>query len=148
MSLTAEYVTEIVVPQPELIKLRANIKESPCLQILRLAMEKIAQERRGILADGYHDCNGQFHPCLLALRTPETPQGIGVNVASDGRVVFHFDQRVSAPGVSRAIGDDIARAYAVIAVMRAQKQLGHQVTIMREDATATGKSVCIKGIRL
>jgi len=148
MSLTAEYRTEIVIPQPELIKLRANIKESPCTDILRLALQRIAQERNGTLTQGYYDCNGQFHRCLFGLKTADLPKGLGVNVALDGRVVFQFDQRATDGAMAGKIGSDIARAYAVIAVMRAQNKMGHQINILGEAPQHTGKTVRIKGVRI
>lgn len=147
MSLTAEYRTEIVIPEPELIKMRANIKGSPCIEILRLAVEKIAHERNATLSQGYSDCNGQFHQCLFGLKTNELPNGLGVTVASDGRVLFQFDQKATSGPLAGAIASDVARAYAVIAVMRAQRNMGHQVSISQEQPQCTGKSVRVNGIR-
>ena len=40
MSLTASYRTEIVIPKPQLASLRGNVKGTPCMEIMQLALEK------------------------------------------------------------------------------------------------------------
>ena len=146
MSLTAEYETEIRIPQPQLQAAQGNIRGLPSMGIMRLAMEKVAKERGGQLADDYQDCNGKRHPCIMALRAPGFPNGVGVDVALDGRVLFRYDQQGESLAEAKTICDDLARAYATIAVLQAQKKLGYQVHL-REEPAAQGRSVVISAIK-
>src|ERR1035441_83166 len=142
MSLTAEYETEIRIPQPQLQAAQGNIRGLPSMSIMRLAMEKIAKERGGHVSEDYQDCHGKRHTCLMALRSPGFPNGIGVDVGSDGRVLFRFDQQGANLAEAKAICNDLARVYATIAVLQAQKKLGYQVQV-REEPSAQGRSVVI-----
>jgi len=147
MSLTAAYRTEIVIPKPQLAQLQANVKGVPCMEIMRLAVEKIARERNGTVTDGYVDCRGKAHRCIMGLRTEALPRGLGVTVASDGRVRFEYDRQEADAAKAEAICRDIARAYAVIAIMRVQRQHGYQVSIERESSEARGRTVQISAVR-
>ena len=73
MSLTAEYQTEIRIPQPQLQAAQGNIKGLPSMGIMHLAMAKVAKERGGHLSEDYQDCNGKRHACLMALRSSGFP---------------------------------------------------------------------------
>jgi len=147
MSLTASYRTEIVIPKPQLAQFQANVKGVPCLEIMRLAVEKIARERNGMVTDGYEDCAGKRHRCILGLRTQRLPRGLGVSVASNGRVRFEYDRQGADMAEAEAISQDLARAYAVIAMMRVQKQRGYQVTVERESSDVRGRTVQISAVR-
>ncbi len=146
MSLTAEYQTEIRIPQPQLRAAQGNIKGLPSMGIMRLAMEKIAKERGGYLSEDYQDCNGKRHLCVMALRSPLFPNGIGVDVGSDGRVLFRYDQQGANLAEAKVICDGLARAYATIAVLQAQKKLGYQVQV-REESASQGHSVVISAMK-
>lgn len=145
MSREVTYRTEIVVPQPQLAAGALNIKErvkpgSPCFDLLRAAVHKVADDHQGLVVDEYLDCNGQRHECLLGVRTPEVPRAVGVNVEADGRVVFVYDAQTQTSGgqlpanAKRAqqICDDIAQSYATFAVRRAMQARGFR-TIQREE---------------
>jgi hypothetical protein len=147
MSLTARYRTEIIVPKPQVAQLQGNVKGVPCMEIMRLAVEKIARERDGTVTDGYQDCAGKHRCCILGLRTRKLPRGLGVTVASDGRVRFEYDRQNADATEADAICRDIARAYAVIAIMRVQKQHGYQVSIERESSGSRGRTVQISAVR-
>ncbi|MBM4023958.1 MAG: hypothetical protein FJ280_00905 [Planctomycetes bacterium] len=147
MSMTASYKTEIIIPKPQLAQLRGNIKGVPCMEIMRLAFEKIAREKEGTLTQGYGDCGGKQHDCLMGLRTKRLPRGIGINVASDGRVLFEFDRQNSDVSEAGSICRDIARAYAIIAIMRVQSQHGYEVSVQQETATVEGRTAVISAVR-
>jgi len=147
MSLTASYRTEIVIPKPQLAQLQANVMGVPCMEIMRLAVEKIARERDGTVTDGYQDCASKHHRCIMGLRTGRLPRGLGVAVASDGRVRFEYDRQEADAAEAEAICRDIARAYAVIAIMRVQRQHGYQVSIERESSETRGRMVQISAVR-
>lgn len=147
MSLTARYRTEIVIPKPQVAQLRANVKGVPCMEIMRLAVEKIAREREGAVTDGYRDCVGKLHRCIIGVQTKALPRGLGVTVAGDGRVRFEYDRQGGNLAEAEAICRDIARAYAVIAIMRVQRQHGYQVSIERETSDSRGRTVQISAVR-
>ena len=147
MSLTASYRTEIVIPKPQLAQFQANVKGVPCLEIMRLAVEKIARERNGMVTDGYEDCAGKRHRCIMGLRTQRLPRGLGVTVTTDGRVRFEYDRQGADMAEAEAISQDLARAYAVIAIMRFQKQHGCQVSIERESSGPRRREVQISAVQ-
>ena len=147
MSMTTSYRTEIVVPKPQLASLQGNIRGVPCMEILRLALEKIASERGGTLTEGYTDCRGNLHRCLMGVQTKGFPRGVGVTVDSGGRVQFEFDRTGANTAEADAICRDVARAYAVIAVMRAQNRHNYSVHVEQEDRAAQGKTVQITAVR-
>jgi hypothetical protein len=147
MSMTARYKTEIVIPKPQVALLQGNVKGVPCMEIIRLAFDKIAREREGTITDGYQDCAGKHHRCIMGLRTKALPRGLGVTVAADGRLRFEFDRQDANLAEAEAICRDIARAYAVIAIMRVQKQHGYHVSIEREICDSRGRNVLISAVR-
>jgi len=147
MSMTARYKTEIRVPQPQVAQLQANVKGVPCMEIMRLAFEKIARERQGTVTAGFRDCAGKDRHCIMGLRTPRLPRGIGVIVAANGRVQFEYDRQGADSAEADAICRDIARAYAVIAIMRVQKQHGYRVSVEQDTAVAGGRTVRIAAVK-
>ena len=148
MSITTSYETEIVVPQPQLSAYAGNIKGSPCMEIMRLAFAKIAKERKGQITDGYRDCAGKKHRCLMGISTPAMPNGIGVEVGADGKVAFPYDREGANMKEVRAVCNDLARAYATIAVMRIRNQHGYRVSVESETATAGGTRVATMAVRV
>jgi len=147
MSMTAHYRTEIVIPQPQVAQLQANVKGVPCIEIMRLAFEKIGRERQGTVTDGYRDCAGKDHRCIMALKTPRLSRGLGVTVAANGQVRFEYDRQGADMAEAEAICRDIARAYAVIAIMRVQNQHGYHVTVEQETPADAGRSVRILAVK-
>ncbi len=166
MSRESRYTTGIVIPKRELprpnpLTGELNIpRGSLCFEILQRALEKVAKDHGGVVSYGpqafYSDCTGKQHRSLIAIRTGDFPKGIGINIASDGRLSFVYDatpedeligKLVSRPEVAQRICDEIARNYAVIAVMRAQAKLGFRVSV-EEARTARGQPVVVvSGVR-
>jgi len=126
MAVTARYSTEIVIPNPQVAQLQANVKGVPCMEIMRLAFENIASERQGALTYGYRDDTGETGLRIMGLRTPQLSQGLEVIVAANGQVRFEYDQQEANMAEAEAICRDITRTYAVIAIMRAQNQHRYQ----------------------
>lgn len=161
MSREVTYSTDIVIPkrqipQPNPVTGELNIpKDSVCFEILQKALEKVARDHGGIISYGpnayYTDCTGRQNKCMISIRTGDFLQGIGINIAPDGRLSFVYDatpeeeligKLVSRPEVAQQICDEIARNYAVIAVMRAQAKLGFQVSV-QEARTSQGKELVV-----
>ena len=147
MSMTSSYKTDIVIPKPQLRSLKGNIKGSPCMDIMQKAVSKIARERGGECTQSYRDCNGNEHPCILGLSTPQFKNGIGIQVDGSGRVQFKYDKQGGSETAAKSICDDLARAYSVIALMRAHKAHGYRTSIRDETPQSDGISVLTEAVR-
>lgn len=147
MSLEANYVTEIVVPKTQLVSFSSNMKESPCMEILRLAMEKVIRDKGGRLDASYTDSQGRNNSCVLSVRTGDFEKGVGAIVSGDGKVVFRYEAQGDVDGKGRAICDEINRNYNVIAVMRAQKRLGFNVSVSENRTGSGSRVVTVTGVR-
>lgn len=149
MSVTRTYTPpKIVVPEPQLQAFSGNIAASPCMEIMRLAMNKIAEEHGGRLTDHYLDCQNKRHGVDLAIHTPGLPRGIGMVIdRRSGQVSFHFESRDANQREAEAICRDVARAYSVIAILRATQRLGYSVDVTEDSATNRGRRVQTVAIR-
>jgi hypothetical protein len=148
MSLEARYRTEIVVPRAQLVQREGNFLETPCGDLLRRALDKVARDHHGQLARSYADTEGRTRPVLLALRTVECPLGLGVDVDADGRVVFRYDARGNDVASAQRLCEAITQTYAVLAIMRAQARHGFQVSVEERPAAAATKQVVVRGVRV
>lgn len=157
MSREVRYRTEIVIPKPQLAQGRVNVRDavlpaSACRRMLEDAAAQVAAERGGTVEDHYLDCNGQRHPCLLAVRTPGFPRGVGITVDHAGQVGFVFDtqpqgqqaahDRQEADLVHRAV----AQAYAARAVHQALRTCGFQTQDRGQGQLGQGQ-VLIQGVK-
>src|SRR4030042_497332 len=147
MSLEASYSTDIVVPKTQLVSFRGNLKESPCMEILKLAMGKVINESGGKLDDSYTDNEGKIIKCFLSLRTNDFQRGVGAFIEADGKVMFRYDAYGDGKGTGKAICDEISQNYNVIAVMRAQKRLGFNVSAVARKTSTGQKVVTVTGVR-
>ncbi len=147
MSVTRSYTPEIVIPQPQITACQGNIRGTPCMEIMQRALAKIASEHSGQVTTSYRDCRGVERPVVLGLSTPQLPKGLGVDVEKSGKVVFRYDAEGADRRVAESLSRDVARAYAVIAVLRAQNKLGYSVQVSGEETTATGRRVRTTAVR-
>jgi len=147
MSLEASYSTTIVIPRTQMVTYGGNLRESPCIEILTLAMTKVVKDRGGKLDASYTDNEGVSSNCILSARTSDFPRGVGAVVESDGRIKFRYDAYGDNRGIGKAICDQISQNYNVIAVMRAQKRLGFNVRIEERKLSDSQKVVTIMGVR-
>ena len=147
MSLTADYETEIRVPQPQLQAAQGNVQGLPCMAIMRQALETIAREVGGSITEGYEDCNGKRTQCIIGLKTLQFPRGVGVDITPEGKVVFRYDEEGGVAPVAKLLCDDICRVYATIAVLHAQKKLGYRVSARDVSDSAGRKQVVISATR-
>lgn len=147
MSLEANYSTEIVVPKTQLVSFHGNLLESPCLDVLRLAMERVIRDRGGKIDISYTDNEGKIIKCLLSVRTEDFQRGVAAFIENDGRVVFRYDAYGDSKGIGKAICDEIRQNYNVVAVMRAQKKLGFNVNYEDRKTVSGRKVVTVTGVR-
>jgi len=147
MSLESGYSTTIRVPQTQMKRFRGNLKEAPCLEILRLAMEKVVRDRGGRLDNTFTDNEGNTKRCLISVRTDDFQRGVGADIEDDGRLVFRYDAYGDSKGTGRRICREINHNYNVIAVMRAQKRLGFNVTVEDRKTTTGRKVTTVRGVR-
>ena len=117
------------------------------MKIMRQALEIVARERGGSVTEDYEDCNGQRAACLIGLKAPQFPRGVGVDITSEGKVVFRYDEEGGVASAAKSLCDDVCRVYATVAVLHAQRKLGYRVST-RDVAQADGrKQVVISATR-
>ncbi len=147
MSIVASYKTTIRLPKTQLEARQGNIKETPCFDILRLAMKKVIKDRGGKIDSTYTDNEGKNRECLISARTAGFRRGVGATVEKDGRLTFLYDSYGDSRAIAGDICDEINHNYNVIAVMRAQKKLGFNVRIEDEKSNSKGKITTLTGVR-
>jgi hypothetical protein len=138
----SERVGAIDIPQPELRTVVGNIRELPSMKIMRQALEIVAREKGGSVTEDYEDCSGQRTACLIGLKTPQFPRGLGVDVTSEGKVVFRYDEEGGVGTVAKSLCDDVCRVYATMAVLQAQRKLGYRVST-RDVTQADGRKLVV-----
>jgi hypothetical protein len=134
-------------PQPELASALANIRGLPSMRIMRQALETIGREQGGSVTEDYEDCNGKRNPCVMGLKTPRFPRGVGVDVTAEGKVIFRYDEEGSVAPVAKSLCGEVCRVYATIAVLQAQKKLGYRVSARDVSDAAGQKQVVISATR-
>ena len=147
MSLEASYSTDIEVPRTQLVSFQGNIKESPCMKILKSAMEKVIKYRGGKFDTSYTDNKGKPTNCILSVRTNDFPRGVGAIIEPDGKVTFRYESYGDYKGIGKSICNEINQNYNVIAVMRAQKRLGFNVDVSERQSKFGQKVVTVTGVR-
>lgn len=146
MSIERSYKAEIVVPKSQVVSRGANIEGSPSLEILVQAAKKVARDKGGSIGQSYRDNTGRTRSCLVSVETPDFPLGVGIDLGSDGRVNFYYEA-VYGTGVAQSICNEITQNYIVIAVMRAQQQLGFTVRVREKVTTDGRKVVLVSGVK-
>lgn len=138
MSQKRKYQTKIVIPKPklrlaqsELAQGELEVEQNPPLELLRQAVEAVAQRHNGHLDTSFYDCLGHKHSCWLAIKTDELRRGIGLEISDTGQVTFHYDAASLLSGSGSSVGQarfvldkaelaielaqEIAQEYAVLA---------------------------------
>ena len=115
--------------------------------IMRQALETIAREQSGSVTEDYEDCNGKRTECVIGLKTPQFPRGVGVDIMPEGKVVFRYDEEGGVTPAAKSLCDDVCRVYATIAVLHAQKKLGYRVSARDASDAAGRKQVVISAMR-
>jgi hypothetical protein len=145
MSKEITYTTEIRLPPSQLVSVDANIKGSPCQEILRLACDKAARDHRGVVSQTYRDNRGQVHHCLLAVETSDFPQGIGLQLQRDGRITFCYDAYAGDKEVAEAICRQIRQTYVTITLLRSLQQVGFDLEASEKDISSLDRVIVISG---
>jgi hypothetical protein len=68
-------------------------------------------------------------------------------VGRDGKVSFVYDQQGANRAEMQAICNDLARAYATIAVLRIRSRHGYQVSVESETRVGDGTRVSTRAVR-
>jgi len=119
------------------------------MMIMMMALEKVAAEHGGSLSSGYFDCRGKLHKTIVGISTPKLVNGLGIDVdPQDGSVIFRYDRQNSDSGHAEQLCRDISRAYAVTAVMQAQKRLGYRVHVLEEKKDSSGRRVVTRAVKV
>lgn len=147
MSEVTTYQTEIRLPPSKLAVADVSIKGTPCHEILRLAFEKAAKDHRGVVRKAYRDNRGQVHQCLVAVETSDFPQGIGMQIQKDGRLVFCYDTYAGDRNVAEAICRQIRQTYTTIALLRSLQHIGFDLEASEKDTSSLDRVIVISGTK-
>lgn len=148
MSTKTSYKVQVVIPKPpkaKLVSQLADLKGNPCLEILYEAANKVIRDKGGSVGQTYSDKAGNERSCLISIRPPEFPLGIGIDVTDDGKVKFQYDA-LGDGETARRLCNEITQNYVAIAVMRAQRELGFTVRV-EERVTSGHKVLLITGVK-
>ncbi|MEM2941653.1 MAG: DUF1257 domain-containing protein [Thermoproteota archaeon] len=114
-------------------------------QILKEAMEMVAEKHKGELVRSIKDYYGRETKCDLAVSIPDFGRGIGIQVDREsGAIDFVYDPYGGYEKVAQEIIDEVTQNYIGIAVIRAMKSLGYSV---REEPTTREKAVVLLGVK-
>lgn len=104
------------------------LEQDPLFQMLRRAMEIVAERHCGELTQKVKDRFGRETACDIAIKIPEFPLGLGIQVdRRNGAVDFTYDRSGFRNPVVQKIRDEIVQNYTALAVIRAMKSLGYEV---------------------
>lgn len=144
MSQVATYNTEICLGQPEPGQ---SIEQLPGWEILREAVETVAEERGGRVTGYITDYFGRRYEVDFALITPEFPRGLGIKVSrATGEVRFTYDAYGGYEPIVRSLAESIQQNYSALAVARALKELHYQVELEEiADQGPDHKLVLVRG---
>ncbi len=154
MSQQRKYKTKIVIPKPKLRVAEAklakgalDVEDNPPLELLRKAVQTVAERHGGYLDTSFYDCLGNKHPCWLAIKTEDLRRGVGLRISDGGQVTFHYDAASLVPGAASGnfvgqarfvldkaglaltLAQEIAQEYAVLASSEALKTMGCDVEV-------------------
>lgn len=144
MSQIASYDTEICLGQAEPGR---SIEELPGWEILRQAVQAVAEEKGGRVTDQVTDYFGRRYDVDFGLVTPEFPRGVGLKVSrATGEVRLMYDAYGGYEGVARSLAEAIQQTYSALAVARALQELNYQVEAEELiDEDTAGKLVVVRG---
>lgn len=143
MSQVATYSTEICLGQPEPGR---SLEELPGWEILRQAVEAVAEEKGGRVTRQINDYFGRQYDVDFGLVTPEFPRGLGIKVSrATGEVRFMYDAYGGYEGVARSLAEAVQQSYSVLAVARALQEMHYQVEVEEVPQEFQGKLVLVRG---
>lgn len=144
MSQVATYNTEICLGQPEPGQ---SIEQLPGWEILRQAVETVAEEKGGRVTSRISDYFGRTYDVDFGLVTPQFPRGLGIKVSrATGEVRFMYDAYGGYEPVVRALAESIQQNYSALAVARALQEMNYQVELEEvADQGPERKVVLVRG---
>ena len=123
------------------------MEELPGWEILRQAVETVAEERGGRVTHQVTDYFGRQYSVDFGLVTPDFPRGLGIKVSRvTGEVRVMYDAYGGYEGTARSLLESIQQNYSALAVARALQEMHYQVEL--EEVTGEGeqgKLVLVRG---
>ncbi len=139
MSHISTYEADIALPIEE----GEELEDSLGFQLLRQAMEVMAEEHNGFLSKEITDYFGEKSRVDLALITKKFPVGLGVNVdRKTGTLKFLYDDYGYDAKLIEELKNQIKQNYTSLAVAQALKDLNYRVELEENNAE---KKVVIRG---
>lgn len=144
MSQVATYGTEICLGQPEPGQ---SIEQLPGWEILRQAVEAVAEEKGGRVTRYITDYFGRHYEVDFGLMTPEFPRGLGIRVSrATGEVRFMYDAYGGYEAVVQSLAESVQQNYSALAVARALREMNYQVELEEiADRGPESRVVLVRG---
>ncbi|MDI6895623.1 MAG: hypothetical protein AB1503_06970 [Bacillota bacterium] len=141
MSQVATYNSEICLGQPEPGQ---SIEQLPGWEILRQAVEAVAEEKGGRVTRQITDYFGRHYDVDFAVITPEFPRGLGIKVSrATGEVRFMYDAYGGYEPVVRGLTESIQQNHSALAVARALEEMNYQVELEEVPDQGPGRKVVL-----
>lgn len=147
MSEISSYDTDISIPSlAQHRNQQANLlDQEPREAILKRALALAAQDHGGEVTTDITDCDGERIPCLIGLKIPQFPGGVGVTVSPGGDVGFVYDAYGDAMHWGQRIAGEISANYNAIAVRMALMAMNLEVRVKEAKGKAGEKIIQLEG---
>lgn len=124
-----------------------GIEGDPGWEILCDAVRAVAEEFGGVVCYEILDFFGRPRRCSLALRLPQFPRGVGVEVCpKTGWVSFLYDDYGINEIEPKSIVDRITQNHIAFAVARALREMNYAVEIGESEIPGSGgHAVTVRG---
>lgn len=145
MSLVISYESSIRIPSlVQRTTLNGEIVDSePRIQLLVRSLQLLAEDYGGNVVYQIQDVDGQDIPCLIGVKTPDLPQGFGIQVEADSRLSFVYDAYGDAKGLGKRLAGEIQANYNALALKRSLSAMGYQVNV-QENRQKQGRTLRVE----
>jgi len=124
-------------------KYGSNIEMHPNFELLKKAIEIVAQKHSGRTQLYVVDALGRKEKCDIALATPDFSRGIGIKIdRNTGELYFLYDKYGVASNIAKKLSGEVLQHYTAIALINAMKAYGYSV---REDASHKSDAIMLIG---
>jgi hypothetical protein len=143
VSHVSSYATSIVFQH---VAAGGALTEDPAWEILKDAVQAVAEARGGRVGDRVADVFGRSTRCDVALTLPDFRPGVGVRVdRRTGAVSFVYDAYGKPAEFFDSLTSEIVQNFTAIAVTRALRALNYQVEL-EEQGQGSGRRVVVRGV--
>jgi hypothetical protein len=136
MSLESSYDPDIYVSEKPVsiarnVEMESNIKANPRLAVLKKAVELTVRDFGGEMGTQVRDADGKTRECMLSIKTPEFPNGLGIDI-DRGRIKYLYDSSGNGMEWGKRLGNAVNQNYMAIVAMKFQEERGYRVTVEKK----------------